>query len=1430
MDLSYLTDENPLSTPIKKRMLHIGDNVILYSPSSVDILDTSVTFQKNSYIHPLTDFTIIDNIVSSSRSGIDENYITIEPNVNGHVFKGVPVTMPPIKLKIDIGNIKYITNAAAREGSVGVRIQNTFPIGETAHPEVFSEENFPLSKIDKVMEKNDRKLIDIYAENISNHYGFKEMEIELRSFQNEHRYGGYANTLNSYQYDKLIKMFSETSYFYKLTPTPEETLDITILNNNNLRITIEGRDKILRYCSTNTIPKTAKVMYKSAYEFKDDISEVPESTKSYYRHHFGKKTDNDLRKGVFNLYSLRAKLAGKIEIPFENKLGQLSINMDNLSNNETIKSCVPFANKSLASYIKLIKQRGNRFLKTFRLKSRSSFMLNNYIRVDLTKVKDSKKEVRQIGSSFRSVMGATLNFIDAEIVEQDEQYEFEIEILNLPEQPDVYKTELKKQLAIAINIVKYANAVINERPCFTHTNLKDHVLAIYKKQIYNLLKERYVLNKVQLQKEGSRSFHSKRISNYYISPKVRTLSLNEVQTPSYPTFVNPETRKPEAGEFDYTQYTDSIQVKYCVTDKADGLASMLFVYGSDGADTSDLYNKFNTLLNGSIFMIDSNMNIHNTNLIIDPLSEEDTAKLNKLIREKEELVQRNEDLIRDIDSKKYETLSDMVKVKTSTGISYTNKKERVDFSEEDAWDIEVMSEERDIVLSTLEIKRDEIRRLSTYQKGKWSLLNGEYLNFDKERDVMNAFAIYDVYGYQSKDTYSFPLITETTINPENPGSRIGYGKKFVASRLTSVKGENCSWLPLEVGVKKFENPHQSSTIVDAGGDTIFQASNRIWSNKETFKYKLDGLIYTPVVDNVGLQPDSDLYKIMPWRTWERNLKWKPPEDNTIDFLIQFRRVVTETYNGKTLYKNVIKGRHGSKKRYCVVDLYNKGKIGKKWKPILFKPKKYPLEGGNVLLEMDDEGNVVDVEGFRVMNDTIIEVSYEPDKPIFDRFSILRTRHDKTYQYRQLINFQKTEFLMIEKALSLKKKRRQNPIERKFVLFVEKKYFTIGRGHFEKRLTTIQECQDYYRDYSDIQTHLFNYNFGNSSFVALSNWDSIHNPVTEEMITTGKGIPNLEEISDKYYSAPYNQRSKSKTLHLQNFHNYIKKTLLIQKAVNLLKTDGVNKKSIRLLDLGCGKGGDIHKWRAAKIQECLGIDIAEDNISNTKDGALVRYSKMKSSTKGFIPNIRFLQLDVSKSLIEHLPDDFTSDTKFNIISSMYALHYCFKNIDSINGIILNISTHLEEGGYFIGTCFNGNKVFDMLRGRDNLKFESGGDTLLQIDKRYSDMEFDVAASVGLRIDVSMHSIGTTNGEYLVHFDYLKELCGSNNLELVEKIDYEHITGALKRKLSFPEKQMSNLNMFFIFRKKSSPSKVKAAPHKVVDASPPDSPPYIATTPT
>jgi mRNA (guanine-N7-)-methyltransferase len=46
--------------------------------------------------------------------------------------------------------------------------------------------------------------------------------------------------------------------------------------------------------------------------------------------------------------------------------------------------------------------------------------------------------------------------------------------------------------------------------------------------------------------------------------------------------------------------------------------------------------------------------------------------------------------------------------------------------------------------------------------------------------------------------------------------------------------------------------------------------------------------------------------------------------------------------------------------------------------------------------------------------------------------------------------------------------------------------------------------------------------------------------------------------------------------MRNFHNYIKRELIIKYAKNEEK----------LIDLCCGKGGDMHKWINAKIKNIL----------------------------------------------------------------------------------------------------------------------------------------------------------------------------------------------------------------------------------------------------
>merc|ERR1719318_1246068 len=49
--------------------------------------------------------------------------------------------------------------------------------------------------------------------------------------------------------------------------------------------------------------------------------------------------------------------------------------------------------------------------------------------------------------------------------------------------------------------------------------------------------------------------------------------------------------------------------------------------------------------------------------------------------------------------------------------------------------------------------------------------------------------------------------------------------------------------------------------------------------------------------------------------------------------------------------------------------------------------------------------------------------------------------------------------------------------------------------------------------------------------------------------------------------------------------------------------------IRVLDMGCGKGGDLQKWQRAGVSHVVGVDIAATSIEQCKD----RYHEMKGSS-------------------------------------------------------------------------------------------------------------------------------------------------------------------------------------------------------------------------
>jgi hypothetical protein len=119
--------------------------------------------------------------------------------------------------------------------------------------------------------------------------------------------------------------------------------------------------------------------------------------------------------------------------------------------------------------------------------------------------------------------------------------------------------------------------------------------------------------------------------------------------------------------------------------------------------------------------------------------------------------------------------------------------------------------------------------------------------------------------------------------------------------------------------------------------------------------------------------------------------------------------------------------------------------------------------------------------------------------------------------------------------------------------------------------------------------------------------------------------------------------------------------------------------------------------------------------------------------------------------------------------MFALHYFFESQETLGGFMRNISENLKVGGYFIGCCFDGEKVFDFLRytekGATKSRMEKDA-TLWAITKQYDEDDIpDGMDGLGLAVDVEFISIGATHREFLVPFKLLETQMHSIGCELL-----------------------------------------------------------------
>ena len=194
--------------------------------------------------------------------------------------------------------------------------------------------------------------------------------------------------------------------------------------------------------------------------------------------------------------------------------------------------------------------------------------------------------------------------------------------------------------------------------------------------------------------------------------------------------------------------------------------------------------------------------------------------------------------------------------------------------------------------------------------------------------------------------------------------------------------------------------------------------------------------------------------------------------------------------------------------------------------------------------------------------------------------------------------------------------------------------------------------------------------------------------------------------------------------------------------------------------------DLNKWHNNKnINFIFGLDLSRDNIENKIDGACKRYIDLKVKDDTLVPAI-FISGDSSKNIRDGSAYTSTQNKAisngvfgigsnsvtmhgkvvnknfgiakngFNVTSCQFALHYFFKDKNTLQNFIINIVESTSINGLFIGTCYNGKKIFDMLNINTSKEFKDVDDNLiLSINKKYDyDYFNDDISCLGYPIEI------------------------------------------------------------------------------------------------
>lgn len=619
-----------------------------------------------------------------------------------------------------------------------------------------------------------------------------------------------------------------------------------------------------------------------------------------------------------------------------------------------------------------------------------------------------------------------------------------------------------------------------------------------------------------------------------------------------------------------------------------------------------------------------------------------------------------------------------------------------------------------------------------------SLLDGEYISSSAKK----MFAIFDIYFMGGISVMELPLI-DGTINCRY-------------SKMNTIAA-NKNWKMVDKDISINVKEH-----VAANGKELFNACKKILE-KGARPYNIDGLVFTPIdLPVFGHYPNQFKPLTGKSSSWDKVFKWKPPDQNTIDFLVKEQEGLYIDKGTNKRYKRfkLFVGYNASQWEEIPVwkgvqRVFSKQVVtterADEYKAMVFKPVEHGNQNVSIaFIPINEACQAISKETEVIEDDTIVEMSYTPDENKHPSlcWTANRIREDKTKAFRTTGSITKT---------------------------------------------------------------------ANDMSVALNIWHTIHNPVTLEHIIGDVPVhidvatSDVEErmlgTNDIYYARDI-PRNHMLSIHMLNFHNHGIKSMLYSSP----------ERRDSLLELACGKAGDLPRWKEFGYKFILGIDLVRNNIEGSQASYMrflnAREEFIKRKTRGsyvpHYPQAMFLIGDCALSLADGSAArgrDYDSEVLlkllfkgktvdkyaflnkyhmqgkaskgFDTVSCQFAIHYFFKKSETLDGFLANVSNNLKENGQFITTFMDGERVHKLINSNGGAEGKKNGAVVWAIQKQYN--VFKPKDPYGKLIDVYLENTNKFIPEYLVHYEVLVERAAEHGLSVYKQGFFDQTFADLYKKM-------------------------------------------------